>query len=399
MPTPLDWGAQALCQQLLPLLPGLSVEVLATCTSTNSRLLERARGCSQTVHWQTGPTPTDPAPGRRATDTLPCLLVAEHQSQGRGRQGKVWQSAAGASLTFSLALSLNLADWSGLSLAVGLALADALDPPDPNPGPGHGPQPPALGLQRPAIGLKWPNDLLLLKAPPPGAAAPTLPGHKLGGILIETVQMGAQRMAVVGVGLNILPMPGHPPAHATPPAAALSWGYACLHDLHPGITAPAALARVAPALVRALLAFEREGFAPLQARFAARDVLAGRTVSATVAGAHSGLHAGAQSGAQTHAQTGQPTAPPLSQPVGQPARPQAGLADGVDHQGTLWLRVGDQRWPVSSGEVSLRLAAATAPVSPPGRPERHEGHEPQERQELQEGQEGQEGHDAEADPC
>ena len=40
--------------------------------------------------------------GRRAGDTQPCLLVAEQQTRGRGRQGRTWQSTAGASLTFSL---------------------------------------------------------------------------------------------------------------------------------------------------------------------------------------------------------------------------------------------------------------------------------------------------------
>ena len=81
--------------------------------------------------------------------------MAEQQTAGRGRQGKAWWSEAGASLTFSLGLPLAPGDWSGLSLAVGLALADALDPL------------PGAGLASPAgppprLGLKWPNDLILL---------------------------------------------------------------------------------------------------------------------------------------------------------------------------------------------------------------------------------------------
>ena len=45
MPTPhhLHWGAEALWQQLEPLLPGLSVEVVARLGSTNTELLERLR--------------------------------------------------------------------------------------------------------------------------------------------------------------------------------------------------------------------------------------------------------------------------------------------------------------------------------------------------------------------
>ena len=317
MPTThhLHWGAEALWLELQPLLPSLSVEVVARMGSTNTELLERARRSNTLRGAPRTPEGTEAAhhPGRRQADTQPCLLVAEQQTHGRGRQGKAWQSDIGASLTFSLSLPLAPADWSGLSLAVGLALAEALDPPQP--------------AQAPRLGIKWPNDLLLLDD---GGHAPHI-GRKLGGILIETVQVGDRRMAVIGIGLNLLPLPPAPDAadtsntsntSNTPNALntpALNWGYACLQELHYGLTAPAALARVAGPLVRALLAFEREGFAPLQARFAQRDVLAGREVTTTLA-----------------------------------TLPQ-GRADGVDTSGTLWLRVGDQRVSVSSGEVSLRL--------------------------------------------
>ena len=313
MPTShhLHWGAEALWLELQPLLPGLSVEVVARLGSTNTELLERARRSNTLRGAPRTPEGTEAAhhPGRRQADTQPCLLVAEQQTHGRGRQGKAWQSEVGASLTFSLSLPLAPADWSGLSLAVGLALAEALDPPQPG--------------QAPRLGIKWPNDLLLLDD---GGHAPHI-GRKLGGILIETVQVGDHRLAVIGIGLNLLPLP--PAADAvdapeTPAMPALNWGYACLQELHYGLTAPAALARVAAPLVRALLAFEREGFAPLLARFAQRDVLGGREVTTTLA-----------------------------------TLPQ-GRADGVDASGTLWLRVGDQRVSVSSGEVSLRPVPGTA---------------------------------------
>jgi BirA family biotin operon repressor/biotin-[acetyl-CoA-carboxylase] ligase len=272
----LNWGAEALWLQLQPQLPGLSVEVVASLGSTNTELMERAR---------------------RAADSQPCLLVAEQQTGGRGRQGKAWQSSVGASLTFSLALPLAPIDWSGLSLAVGLALADALDPPLPG--------------TPPRLGLKWPNDLLVLDA----AAGADAIGRKLGGILIETMAVADQRIAVVGVGLNLLPQ--------TIPD--LGWGYGCLQEWHPGITAPGALARVAAPLLRTLLAFEREGFAPLRERFAARDVLLGRAVGTT-----------------------------------RPEAPQ-GVGDGVDAAGVLWLRLpgeAGRRVPVSSGEVSVLRGVA-----------------------------------------
>lgn len=310
MPTShhLHWGAEALWQQLTPLLPGLSVEVVAQLGSTNTELLERMRSRpGARGHELAGADPAGGArrsAGRRQTDTQPCLLVAEHQTRGRGRQGKEWQASAGASLTFSLALPLAPADWSGLSLAVGLAVAETFDPPAPG------------GAYR--LGIKWPNDLLLLD--PAGAESAAPLGRKLGGILIETVQVGEQRMAVVGIGLNLLPQP------EVAAERALSWGYACLQELQYGLTAPAALTRLARPLVQALQAFERDGFAPLRERFADRDMLRGRAVTTTL-----------------------PDLP-------------AGTADGVDETGTLWLQVAGQRRPVASGEVSLRPAPAAEPA-------------------------------------
>ena len=295
----LHWGAEALWQQLTPLLPELSVEVMAQLGSTNTELLERLR--RRPDGRGTEPARTDHVSvGRRHADTQPCLLVAEHQTRGRGRQGKEWLASPGASLTFSLALPMAPADWSGLSLAVGLAVAETFDPQSPG--------------GTPRLGIKWPNDLLLMAPAATGGAVAATLGRKLGGILIETVQVGEHRMAVVGIGLNLLPQPDDAAERA------LSWGYACLQELEYGLTAPAALARLALPLVRSLQAFGRDGFAPLRARFASRDVLLGKPVTTTL-----------------------PDLP-------------AGTADGVDATGTLWLRVAGQRRPVASGEVSLRPA-------------------------------------------
>ena len=262
------WQADALWQQLEPYLPGLSVEVLARSESTNSLLLERARlgggrhdapvstpGELEANRHNSGAT-RDPAGGpygRRTGDTQPCLLVAEHQTIGRGRQGRIWQSAAGASLTFSLGLPLSPRDWCGLSLAVGLALADALDTPEP-------------GRAAPRIALKWPNDLWLYEGPGRG--------RKLGGVLIETVAVGARRMAVVGVGLNVKAMP----APRERGGGKLSSGFASLLEIDAQASVPSALHRLALPLVRAILQFEREGFAGFASAYARRDLLRGQPV-------------------------------------------------------------------------------------------------------------------------
>jgi BirA family transcriptional regulator, biotin operon repressor / biotin---[acetyl-CoA-carboxylase] ligase len=271
----LAWGAQDLWQQLSPLLPGLSVEVMARLESTNTELLERARAGD-------APGPR----GRRLDDTLPCLLVAEHQTHGRGRHGRDWVASPGASLTFSLLLRLAPVSWSGLSLAVGCAIADALDP---------GPVP--------RIGLKWPNDLWLIDRPGRG--------RKLGGILIETVNIGPHRMAVVGVGLNVL----------VQAADGLAHGYACVAELDPAATAPSVLATVAGPLVRALQQFESAGFPAFRDDFARRDLLAGH--------------------------------PLVTQGGGVPIE---GTGDGVDSDGALRLRTADGTvLRLASGEVSVRL--------------------------------------------
>jgi BirA family biotin operon repressor/biotin-[acetyl-CoA-carboxylase] ligase len=104
------WGAEALWQALVPLLPGLSIEVVQTLGSTNSELTDRLRNAARTQG------------GRRGGDLSPQLLVAINQTAGRGRLGRHWHSTPGSSLTFSLALPLQRSDWSGLSLAVGLAV-------------------------------------------------------------------------------------------------------------------------------------------------------------------------------------------------------------------------------------------------------------------------------------
>lgn len=275
--SPLRWPAEALWQAIDPILPGFTVEVLPQIDSTSSELMRRAR----------------------AGLAAPTLLVAEEQTAGHGRMGRGWRSSGQASLTFSLGLALNPADWQGLSLAAGLAVAESLHE---------------------GIALKWPNDLWQQ-------------GRKLGGILIETTALpggadagGAGRYVVIGIGLNIAPaqqvlqaLTHEPDAPDAPDAPAVSGvPPAWLQSLLPGITAPAALERVALPLVRAVQAFAHVGFAPFEARFAARDALAGLAVR---------LSDGTQ-----------------------------GQAEGVDATGALRVRTAAGVQRITSGEISVRLA-------------------------------------------
>lgn len=270
------WPAEDLWLAMVAKQPGLTIEVLPEIDSTNTELMRRAR----------------------AGQTEPVLLVAESQTAGRGRLGRPWHGEAGHALTFSLGLTLQPTDWSGLSLAVGLSLARSLDPQG------------ELGVR-----LKWPNDLWV-KRPSLSTQTPTGWG-KLAGILIETAlpagmsynaEQGREqgRYCVVGVGINIAP----------PVVEGLSTAPLGLQDLETGITAPEALMKVAEPLLDTVLAFERTGFSPLQQAFNARDAL--HNVSVTLS---DGRH---------------------------------GVARGVDATGALWVDTEQGQEVVNSSEVSVR---------------------------------------------
>jgi BirA family biotin operon repressor/biotin-[acetyl-CoA-carboxylase] ligase len=103
------------------------------------------------------------------------VLVAEHQSAGRGRGARTWEAPPRAGLCFSVLLrpaGVPSARWSWLPLLAGVALADAV-----------------RTTAEVDAALKWPNDLLV---------GPAM--RKCAGILAEVVNGGA---VVIGVGLNV----------------------------------------------------------------------------------------------------------------------------------------------------------------------------------------------------
>jgi BirA family biotin operon repressor/biotin-[acetyl-CoA-carboxylase] ligase len=89
------------------------------------------------------------------------IVVADHQTAGRGRLDRRWEAPPGTALLVSFVLESRPL----LSLALGVAAAHAC-------GPG--------------VRLKWPNDLLL-------------DGRKLGGVLVEM----SPTKAVCGIGINL----------------------------------------------------------------------------------------------------------------------------------------------------------------------------------------------------
>lgn len=127
---------------------------MPACPSTNAELAARARAGAEAG----------------------LVLVADHQTAGRGRLDRTWVTPPGAALTFSVLLApdrVPVARWPWLPLLVGIAVAE--------------------GVRRVAevdCSLKWPNDVLVDE-------------RKLAGILVERVERASGAVAVVGVGLNV----------------------------------------------------------------------------------------------------------------------------------------------------------------------------------------------------
>ena len=129
-----------------------SIDILKIVDSTNAYLLRKS--------------PTE--------NIVICL--AECQTAGRGRRGRIWISPFAKNIYLSLKMTLDggLGALEGLSLAIGVVIAKALT---------------IVGVSD--IQLKWPNDILWH-------------GRKLGGILIEVVGDPAGTCElIVGIGLNI----------------------------------------------------------------------------------------------------------------------------------------------------------------------------------------------------
>ena len=213
---------------------GVAVEVVRETGSTNADLL-----------------------GRAAQLEAPLLLVAEHQSAGRGRAGRSWLSSPEGSLTFSLAWRFDGGPQalSGLPLAVGVALAETLA---------------TLGQQ---VHLKWPNDLLK-------------DGDKLAGILIETQSApGGGTWTVIGIGLNLL-MPDEIEAQLGRSAAGMPWLARMERDV--------LMAALLDGLSDALEEFGARGFAAFSTRWNLRHAWQGQSVVLLDNGAvqHEGRAAG-----------------------------------------------------------------------------------------------------------
>jgi BirA family biotin operon repressor/biotin-[acetyl-CoA-carboxylase] ligase len=133
---------------------GNEIIVLNETTSTNDAVLERV-------------TPTTPQG---------LIVVAEHQTAGRGQRSNLWESRAGKGLWFSILLrpkidigdSPRLAEWAARTIAATISKEFALP-----------------------ASVKLPNDVIVA-------------GKKVAGVLIEMrAQKNAPHIAIAGIGVNV----------------------------------------------------------------------------------------------------------------------------------------------------------------------------------------------------
>lgn len=187
-----------------------------------------------------------------AADDAPAgtVVLADEQSAGRGRQGRSWHSPAGQGVWLGYLMRPECSIEGGvLGVRVGLAVAQALG---------------ELGV---AVGLKWPNDVLLQD-------------RKLAGILCEARwHAGGVAWIAVGVGMNL-----HGPLPADLAARAVA-----LDEVLPGVTRIAVLERLVPKLHR--LSDRPELSEEERTTYARIDWLSGRRLVQPVSGVAGGLGA------------------------------------------------------------------------------------------------------------
>ena len=221
---------------------GFAVEVVAATPSTNALVAGRA---------------PDGAPEG-------LVVVTEHQTAGRGRLDRTWQTPPRAALTFSVLLRPRVpaVRWPWLPLLTGHALARVLVR--------------ALAGTGASAGVKWPNDVLVDDA-------------KVAGILVERVDTPQGPAAVLGLGLNVTTT-----ADELPVATATSLALAGLAE--PDRTG--LLLDVLAALRDEYDAWQGGGAEALRAAYTAASVTIGRTVRVdlpsgeTLTGPATGIDAG-----------------------------------------------------------------------------------------------------------
>jgi BirA family biotin operon repressor/biotin-[acetyl-CoA-carboxylase] ligase len=173
--------------------PNASMEAPNDVAQAMSRVAARAGAMGRRIHWLESTASTNDVAARLAESGVEegTTVVAEAQTRGRGRHGRVWFSPPGAGLYVSVIVRPAAGMAGGgnpaslLTLASGVAIAEAV-----------------RAVTGVPAGIKWPNDVMI-------------GGRKLAGILAEAaVQGGALQFVVVGFGVNLQPA-AYPPELAS----------------------------------------------------------------------------------------------------------------------------------------------------------------------------------------
>jgi BirA family transcriptional regulator, biotin operon repressor / biotin---[acetyl-CoA-carboxylase] ligase len=180
----------------------------------------------------------------------PLWIMARRQEAGRGRHGRDWASPTGnLHATLLITLAVPLAHAAQLSFVASLAMRDTVST--------------LLEPAPPAIGLKWPNDVLIA-------------GRKISGILVETLQgaSGGGLALAIGCGLNIR----HAPATTRTPAT-------CLAEHGAAPSADAAMGELMARMDARLAQWQSgRGFAAIRDAWLAAAIGLGRDIAVTVDG-------------------------------------------------------------------------------------------------------------------
>lgn len=173
------------------------------------------------------------------------VVIANAQTAGRGRRGRVWLSPPGRNLAFSVVLRPELPPMRAaeLTLVASLAVCDALR---------------QAGV---AAGIKWPNDVLVN-------------GRKIAGILTElAAEPERLQWVIVGVGVNVNTRPEDFPEELRDEVTSIL--------IERGQPAPRALFAAAclAGLETWLDVHDEQGFAAIRDAWRVRSVTLGRQVS------------------------------------------------------------------------------------------------------------------------
>ncbi|MFI8742371.1 bifunctional biotin--[acetyl-CoA-carboxylase] ligase/biotin operon repressor BirA [Stutzerimonas zhaodongensis] len=171
----------------------------------------------------------------------PFVVLAEGQTHGRGRRGRVWTSPPAQNIYYTLVLKVSngLQGLSGLSLVVGLAVLRALH---------------RAGIE--SAGLKWPNDVYA-------------GGRKIAGILLELNGDPADVChVIIGIGVNV---------NMAPSTQGIGQAWTSVREQTGMLASRDDLVRfVSEALSHYLERHAREGFSSLRDEWEAHNIWRGR---------------------------------------------------------------------------------------------------------------------------